>query len=349
MLFNLEYDRGDVVEGYLIPDGFADRPQIVVSDASGILGVLPCNQMREAVVASGRHETGLVGFRLDSTNIPDLRACSTLMVHDQKTGLLIYRRPRGPQQPDMKVLRLETQLLPMVKLDQYIGGGFQYAVQSVERFGHETTLQAFHLNAIKSIYISGRLLVKNYQEFFDKSFKGVVLLTDPYYEMAARISILKRMSSVPVSFIGERDKITLSPAVQYMEGMNLDDLQSIKQHLKRAPPKVRNILVSPTTRQFACTDAEQLTTRRDIASAIDLLSRFDIIGHNNDTFSFAHAVGELLGINSDRIPIPERYSVIERVAAMLRSLPVAELYLEDDLILDHYVRAAIKNSHSEKS
>jgi len=347
LLFNLETDRGDVVEGYLIPDGFADRPQIVVSDATGTIAVLSCDQMRQAVVASGRHQTGLVGFRLDKSNIPDLRSCSTLTIRDQKSGLLIYRRPLGPQQVNKKLLRLETQLLPMVKLDQYIGGRFQYAVQSVERFGHETALQAFHLNAIKSIFISGRLLVRNYQEFFDKGFTGVALLTDPYYEMAARISILKRMANVPLSFIGERDKITLSPAAQYLASMNLDELQSIKQHLKKAPPKVRNVLISPTTRQFACTDPEQLTTRRDIASAIDLLSRFDIIGHNNDTIPFAHAVGELLNIDSDNIPIPERYSMIERLADMLRGLPIAELYLEDDLILDHYVRAAIMNSHSE--
>lgn len=349
MLFNLESDRGDIIEGYLIPDGFADRPHIVVSDASGTIAVLACDQIREAVITSGRHETGLVGFRLDRSNIADLRSRSTLTIHDQKTGLLIYRRPRGPQQVNLKILRLETQLLPMAKLDQYVGGRFQYAVQSVERFGHETTLQAFHLNAIKSIYISGRLLVRNYQEFFDKGFKGVVLLADPYYEMAARIFVLKRMASVPVSFIGERDKITLSAAVQYLENVDLEDVQSVRQHLKKAPPKVRNILVSPATRQFACTDPEQMATRRDVAAAIDLLSRFEIIGHNNDTFPFAHAVGELLGIGSDDIPVQERYSMIERVADVLRSLPIAELYLEDDLIFDHYVRAAIKNSHLEKS
>ncbi|MBD9559591.1 hypothetical protein [Ensifer sp. ENS03] len=349
MLFNLERDFGDVVEGYVIPDGFSERPHIVVADHQGAIVTLPCDQLRPAVVASGRHETGEVGFRLDESNVPNLGQRTTLSVHDQKSGLLVYRRPRPFFQVDMKVIRLETQLLPMIKLDQYLGGSFQYALQSVERFGHETTLQAFHLNAVDSIYLSGRLLLRNYQQFFDKGFKGIVLLTDPYYELATRIAILKRMARSTPKFLGDRDRLMLNPAAQFFEDLDLDDPAAINRSLRKAPEKVRNVLISPTTRQLACSTPEQLPTRREIAAAIDLLSRFEIVGHNNDTLPFANAISELLGVETNGMLIAEPHVLVERLAGTLRTMPIAELLLEDDLIFDYYVRQATQLRHSQLS
>ncbi len=342
MLFNLEYDRGNVLEGYLIPDGFSDKPQIRVSDADGDLMVLPCNQVKQAVIDSGRHEDGLVGFKLDTTVIPDLAKRTSLMIHDAKSGLLIYRRPQTPDIVPLKVLRLETQLLPMVKFDYHCGRHFQYELSSVERFGHETALQAFHLNAIRSIYISGRLLMRNYEEFLDKGFKVIVLLTDPYYELALRIFLLKRMAKTQISFFGDRDKIILAPAAEHLAEVNLESEVSLKMALKKAPQNVRNVLVSPITRQLATTIPEQTVTRSDVATAIDLLSRFAVVGFDTDSFYFQQAVGELLGISVDDFPLTPRHSALENIATRLRSLHIAELMLEEDLIFDHYVREAMK-------
>jgi hypothetical protein len=347
VLFNLEYDHGNVIEGYLIPDGFSDRPQIRISDADGDLMILPCNQLKQAVIDSGRHEDGHVGFRLDTTIIPDLVERASLMIHDAKSGLLIYRRPQVSNTIPLKVVRLETQLLPMVKFDYYCGRNFQYELSSVERFGHETTLQAFHLNAIESIYISGRLLMRNYEEFLDKGFKAIVLLTDPYYELALRIFLLKRMAKTQISFFGDRDKIILAPAAEHFAEVSLENEASLKAALKKAPQSVRNVLVSPVTRQLATTIPEQTVTRGDVATAIDLLSRFTIVGFDTDSLYFQQALSELIGVAVDDFPLPPRHSTLEDVAARLRSLHIAELMLEEDLIFDHYVRQAMKPAAPE--
>ncbi|WP_349957923.1 hypothetical protein [Rhizobium sp. ZPR3] len=347
MLFNLEYDHGNVIEGYLIPDGFSDRPQIRISDADGDLMILPCNQLKQAVIDSGRHEDGHVGFRLDTTIIPDLVERTSLMIHDAKSGLLIYRRPQVSNTIPLKVVRLETQLLPMVKFDYYCGRNFQYELSSVERFGHETTLQAFHLNAIESIYISGRLLMRNYEEFLDKGFKAIVLLTDPYYELALRIFLLKRMAKTQISFFGDRDKIILAPAAEHFAEVSLENEASLKAALKKAPQSVRNVLVSPVTRQLATTIPEQTVTRGDVATAIDLLARFAIVGFDTDSLYFQQALSELIGVAVDDFPLPPRHSTLEDVAARLRSLHIAELMLEEDLIFDHYVRQAMKPAAPE--
>lgn len=348
LLFNVQRDSGHLVEGYLIPDGFSDAPKVFVSDDDGKIGEIPCDQLHKSVLTAGRHQTGLVGFKLTEENIPQLARRSTLCIRDSKSELLIYRRPLQTKQINMKIVRFETQLLPHVAIDRQMYNLFQYALPSLERFGNETTLQAFHLDNMTSMYLSGRLQVRNYQEFLDKGFKAIALLTDPFYEMALRIAMFKRLASIKPAFLGDRDQMTLSPAIEYFGDVDIKDTSAIGKALKKAPPKVRMALLSPTTRQFACSDADQPSTRRDIAAAMDVISRFEVIGHINDTLAFASSLSELLNVDMDVIPIVQRNQTIDGIASELRTLAVAETYLEDDLILDYYIRQAMEISSSHE-
>ncbi|MCY0096385.1 hypothetical protein [Hoeflea ulvae] len=341
MLFNLEYDREDIIEGYLIPDGFSNEPVVKVTLDDGSSFLQPCDQMRQAALDAGRHATGLVGFRLDASNTPDLAAQSGLSVRDADTGLLIYRRPGARKTLDMKLFRLELRMIPAIKLDKQCGHKFQYAMSAAERFGNETTLQMFHLNAINSIYVSGRLPLRGYEEFLDKGFHFVGSIPEPYYEMASRLFILKRLSREPVTFISDRDQIFLQPAARHFAEVNLQDEGAVRRALKRADGKVRNVLVSPVTRQLVCSDPEQQVTRRDIAAAIDAVSRFTTVGYDNDVGHFHQAIGELLDIPPVELPITPRYAFLEEMAERLRTMQIAETMLEEDLIFDYYVRQAV--------
>ncbi|MCY1740357.1 hypothetical protein [Ensifer sp. SL37] len=346
MLFNIEFDAGDSIEGYVIPDGFSEQPSILVSDHGGPVARVACDQLREAVIGSGRHGSGMVGFRLDATVIPGLAEMETLAIHDAKTGLLIYRRVAIHNRKNLKIVRLETHMIPSLRLDRYCSEGFQFELFSAERFGHETTLQAFHLQALESVFISGRLLMKNYEVFLDRGFRAVALLTDPFYEMAGRLFLLKKMSTSPVPFLGDRDRLILAPAVEHFAEVALTSTSSLKTALKKAPTKVRDVLSSPLTRQLVCTSPEQSTARADIAAAVDLLSRFTVVGHDNDLAHYQHALAELFERPVDQLPLPPRHMALQELANKLRELPVAEGLIEHDLILDHYVRQALRvNTH----
>lgn len=341
LLFNVEFDRKGIIEGYLIPDGFSDQSSILVTRDDGTVVSFPCDQPRPAVVQSGRHATGIVGFRIDESRMPDLASQRRLAIQDARTGLLIYRRPPVDEPVELKLLRLELNIVPMAKFDAYCGGNFQYAISAVERFGHETTMQAFHLHAHKSIYISGRLLLRNYEEFLDNGFQAIADVPDPYYEMACRLFILKRLAKGPVTFLGDRDRLILTPASEHFAEVNLDDDKAVNRALKKASDKARSVLISPITRQLVCTYPEQRVTRRDIAAAIGTLSRFKVVGHEGDHAHFQQAIGELLSLPPMNIPVIPRYSLLEELAMRLRQMPVAESMLEEDLILDHYVRQAM--------
>lgn len=340
MLFNIEVDQGDVIEGYLIPDGYSDRPVVCVIGEEGELMRLECLHARPAVLQSGRHETGVVGFRIDNSILPGVRNRKRLEIRDAKNGILIYRRPFMESPVQMKVFRMEFQMLPMMKFDHYCSGRFQYALCGLERFGQETALQAFHLNAIESIYLSGRLHLRNFEEFLDKGFTVIGYLPDPYYEMAARLTMLKRLSQTNVAFLGERDRLSMGAAAAHFAEVVLDDERSLKKALQTAGPKIRDPLISPATRQLVRTSPDQSVVRADVAPAIDLLSRFAVVGQDGMPFHFESAAAELMTLPLENVPSISRHSALEAIAQRLRRLAVAETLLEADLILHHYVREA---------
>ncbi|WP_457580284.1 hypothetical protein [Ensifer canadensis] len=341
MLFNIEYDIGGILEGYLVPDGFSEQPSIVVSDETGDILVLPCDQLRQGVVDAGRHFSGYVGFRVDTSHIPDLDRRLHLTIRDQKTKTLIYRRPPIKNTVGKKVFRIETQMIPLTKFDQYFGNHFQYILFGLDRFGHETISQAFHMHAISSVYLSGRISFRTYEDALDRGYEIITLLEDPYYEMAGRLFLLSRMGQMTPAFIGDRDRLALSSAVEYFSSINLNDRKSLTQALKRAPQKVTAAVASPLTTQLAASSADQPPRTADIAAAVDVLSRFTIVGHTSDIIGFQQSVSDLVGLPLGECPFPQHHSVIEQLAQMLREMPIAELLLENDLILHHYVGRAI--------
>ena len=74
MLFNMETDTGDRVTGYLVPDGYSEVPSIRLRSEGGEVLSLAANEIREALVVAGRHETGQCGFSVGTEHIPNIQA-----------------------------------------------------------------------------------------------------------------------------------------------------------------------------------------------------------------------------------------------------------------------------------
>ena len=345
MLFNLESDNGRVIKGYLVPDGFSDQPsiRIVVKGREDI--VMECGDVREAVVASGRHATGTIGFRLDETIVQGIETMRHIAIYDVKTGLLVYRRPPSDKIIPKRVLRLETQMIPLARLDVALDPHFHYAIRAVERFGHETAMQAFHLNGVKSIYISGRILLRNYEEFLDKGFEVVTQIADPYEEMAERLMLIKRFDKLPPALLGERDRMLLAPAALHFADVDIFWPRELTRALALAPENVQRYLSSPVTRQLVATHPEQVPTRQSLAAAMDSLSRFAVVGLKSQAGTFAEPLEEFLDVKPDINWHSPRGGLTHELTTLLKNLPVAERLAEFDLILYHFIRQAVALHH----
>lgn len=343
MLFNIEIDEGDVIEGYLVPDGFTEEPSILVSDGMETLLKLDCREQREAVRISGRHSSGLVGFRLDENSIPGLADKAELTIQDAKSGLLIYRR--GSQQWKRKrVVRLELQLVPLAALDRSLQDNFQYTISRAERFGLETTLQVFHLNNTSSIYLAGRLQIRAFEQFMERGFEVVAMLTEPYFEMAERILLLKRFSTMPEIMFGPRDRMTLAPAAEHFADVDLTSPKSLRAALKNIDPILARIIKTPLTRQLTTLLPDEEPSRRSIAVGLDIISRFAVIGLRAHPDTFALAFAEFLSIDPASIDRPKQHHAVAEIAGLLREMPHAEALLETDLVIYHFANQAITSN-----
>lgn len=343
MLFNLETDTGDRITGYVVPDGFQAVPRIRVCNGGEELLVFEANESREALVIAGRHETGQCGFSLDASFAPNLAQLANLELYDADTNVLVYRR-RAPHMAAGKFLRLETHLFPLWRLDQVLKPHFQYHAKGIESLGRETVTQLFLLNAVDSVYVSGRILYKNYAYFVESAFQTAILLQDPYEELAERLLVLSKIRRVGASILGVRESMEVESALEFAERLPYGDEKALKRALRGMPQDVEIVFANPLTRQLTATTPDEMPTGTAVSTALDELSSFALVGLRHEADKFLAALAELIGIDPSILPTPHQVPDVPRLADILRSSGQVDHLLERDLELYHHVAEAAERS-----
>src|SRR5271155_1338029 len=250
MLFNIEADDGKSIRGYLVPDTFSGSPSVRITDGQRDLLILPCREERSSLVIAGRHDTGRCGFTIDTTVIADLPQQGALEIYDVETNILIYRQRPPSQVLQKRILRLETHLFPLWRLDDTLEQHFQYFYKGIERYGRETATQVLLLSNSSSLYLSGRLIFKTYENNLDEKFNCIALLRDPYTELAERLLTLKYVRGVGKEILGERDLMAFGPAIAFAETIENDE-QVVHRAFSTMPRAAIANLSNPLTRQLA--------------------------------------------------------------------------------------------------
>lgn len=341
MLFNLEVDSGDRVLLYVVPDAYSEIPSVTVcGNGPDELLSLEANEVREALVVAGRHETGRCGFRLDEELIPNIASIADLSVYEKSSGLLVYKRS-SPDNIQKKLLRIETNLFPQHAFDKYMISRFQHGVQSIEKFGLESSTQLFLLGGLSSVYLSGRLLYTTYSYYIDGSFDSIIFLDDPYTALAERLLVISRMDADRGALIlGERDFMLFKSAISFARELKFDNGKSLRRALRNLPQDVAVALVNPLTRQLTCTTPDEMPRRGAVAGALDRLSGFEIVGLREEADLFTAALGDLLGIERASIPLSKQLPSVVSLANILRTEAQVESLIESDLEIYTHVRNA---------
>ncbi len=345
MLFNVVVDDGSRISGYLVPDSFSGSPSLRISDGANDLAVLPCREERPALVAAGRHGTGLCGFTIDETVIPDLPRQESLELYDNDTNLLIYRRRSPSKITQKRIFRLETHLIPLWRLDDAIEPRFQYFHKGIERYGGETTTQLFVLNNSSSLYLSGRIIFKVYETYIDETFNCVALLREPYLELAERLLALKlvRKMSSKAQLLGPRDMIAFGPAIEFAESLEPDE-KLLHRAFANMPKAAIANLANPVTRQLAARGFDEVPAKGAVAAALRTLSGFSIVGLRERQDLFVAQLADLVGTTAESLPIMPDFSRTQETAALLRGVPEAGVLLEQDLEVYHQVKTAVEHA-----
>jgi hypothetical protein len=343
MLFNLEADMGDRLIGYVVPDGFSGVPAISVYVKGEELLVFQANEVRHALVAAGRHETGTCGFTLDTTLLPGLPELEDIELFDVESGLLIYRRP----QKDIirkKILRLETHFFPLWRFDSFLRDRFQYFAKGVEQLGRETVTQLFLLNQVESTFVSGRILYKNYAHFIESGFQTTIILHDPYEELAERLLVLSKIRQLGTDHLGMRDSMNMRAAIDFAQTLPFNDEKALFRAIRNMRAEVAASLTNPVTRQLTTATPDEMPSGGAVALALDLLASFALVGLRHQPERFMSGFAELLEIDRAAMPAIPRLAPVAPLAKQLKELPEVEILLEKDLELHHYVVEAFKKS-----
>ncbi len=347
MLFNLESDSGSRITGYLVPDAFSAVPtlRVVVGDRDVL--TFEANEVREALVGAGRHETGKCGFSIDTEMLPELKKLGDLELYDAETGILVYRRPK-PQFVKKKILRLETHLFPLWHLDETLKPHFQYFAKGIENFGNETATQLFLLNQVGSVFLSGRILYKNYAYYIENGFSTLFLMQDPYAELAERLLVLSKIWRFGGEHFGLRDAMGMAAALTYAEELLSDDdvtqdAKSLRRMLRRMSTEVASVLSNPVVRELTVSTPGEMPGRNSVAAALDLLSSAAVVGLRSESDLFLSAVSEFLGLPGTQLPPLPQFGKVPPFASLLKETGQVDGMLEKDLELyDHVLNARRK-------
>ena len=341
MLFNIEADTGAAVTGYVVPDNFSGVPSIILHSNGEDVLVRPANEIREALVSAGRHQTGACGFMVDERLVPALAKMHDLEIYDSDTKLLIYRRPK-PHFLGKRVLRLETHLFPLWRFDEALKSRFQYFSRGIEKLGRETTTQLFLLNQVNSVYLSGRILYKSFRHYIDSHFETIFIMHNPYEEMAERLLVFAQIKKVGTDVLGMRDSMIMQTAIEFAQSLPIHDEKALKKALHKMPGAVANALANPVVRQLTTTTPDEMPGSGAVSTALDLLASFAIVGLRREPDTFVSAVEEYTGVEANSAPPIGKFRGVGTLARALKRSGAVNTLLEKDLELYQHLLAAFK-------
>ncbi len=342
MLFKVNKDTLDTIDGYLVPDGFSEAAEILVLDGETEVYRGPCGVHMQSVVNVGRHCSGMVGFHLDESLIPAMREMTDLKIKDLKSGFLIYRRYNDPGLVNERVFRLETQFVPQTALDRSLKKHFRYNLPNMELHGQETVSQIFHLDDYASLYASGRVMMKNFELFLQSDLRVLTQINNPYMDFTIRLLTICAAKNRDFWFINERDKLSLNLAIEYFSNVNLKDTDQIVYAIKKAPKKILEQFRSPVTKLMVCRSPDDKITHKSVSLALNMLSQFDQVFLANDEETTIKSLSEMLNIPDTDIRLDRQQDVFYHFSSIFESISALDSLLECDLILYHYLQEAIQ-------
>jgi hypothetical protein len=343
MLFNIEADTGAVVTGYIVPDNVSSTPNIVVQSQGREVLVCPADEMRAALVAAGRHQTGACGFQIDERRVPSLAAMGDLAIYDADTKLLIYRRPNADFLPK-RILRLETHLFPLWRFDEALKPRFQYFCSGIEKLGRETTTQLFLLNQVGSTYLSGRILFKAFRHYIESHFDTIFIMHNPYEEMAERLLVLGQIKKVGADVLGMRDSMIMQAAIAFAQRLPIHDEKALRKALHKMPGAVANALANPVVRQLTTTTPDEMPGASAVSTALDLMASFAIVGLRREPETFVGAVEEFTGVAGQSLPGIGKFRGVATLARGLERSGAVSALIEKDLEIYQHLLAAFKKT-----
>jgi hypothetical protein len=324
MLFNIDRDDGNRIIAWLVPDRPDEIPRLRVSlsDSQSPSVVVAANHQRDDLKAAGLHESGMCGFVIDASMVPNIESLPQLIIRELQTDLLIYRRGSVlGRHVEGRHFRLETSILSRTRLDMLLTSHFHMSFPNLDLYPAETVRSILGIKYSRSMTASGRVPLFAISDLLQQQqYRVSVLLGDPYREILARVLLIQQSADdVPkLSLIAPQPVLArIRSSLKAMDGR---DLEAIDKSLSKLDREALNYLSDPLTRQLVEATPGQSLPRAAAQEAMRQLSTVDAIGVESDPGEYIDLIGALFGtvfgLNGDLGTGPE-----SAISAQLRNLP----------------------------
>jgi hypothetical protein len=343
MLFNIDNDNGEAILGWVMPDNPSVSPRVQIGGPDLPPRVMTAQMFLAPLKNQGLHNTGVCGFLIDQTILPDIATRAHLELHDVDTGILIYRRrPRESVLP-AKLARIETQLLRTRSLNEVLSPVFQMAYAGIETVPREAQNAIIGIGFTKSIYLTGRFRLRAVDTSLrDRGYTLAAMVRDPFEELAERLLLLKWATKPEGAAAPTVLGTSITSILPLMSEADLSTREGIAEVARALDSSNRDLLADPLTRQLTTLEPEEPTDRLAACSALDALAEFAVVGLREDVPGFVAMLGAVL---EGDIPIatPEApiYDSVGRLTALLMDTDEARALIENDLEVYDRVKSAV--------
>jgi hypothetical protein len=207
----------------------------------------------------------------------------------------------------------------------------------------------FLLSSIGSVYLSGRLLYRAFQQYLEGHFDVIFSMHHPYEELAERLIVLAQIKRTGSGILGLRENMSLESTMAFAQALPLDNERDLARALRDMPHPVARVLANPVVRQLTTSTPEEMPTRSAVSMALSTLSTFQVVGLRRAPRAFAGAVCELTGLDPGASPEAGHLPGVTALARMLKRTREVEWLIEQDLALYDHVADAYRASGTARA
>ncbi|ACA20224.1 conserved hypothetical protein [Methylobacterium sp. 4-46] len=343
MLFGLHIHHPAHLSIWIAPDDQRVVPRIKVT-VDGVTTVSSANEVDHNLKSWGWHSTGLCAFNLHDGAFPGLSEAALLEVRDYDTNILLYRRSRELGDTQRRVLFLDHTIGQASPLRDTLFSKFQISHLMLKGVSQPVLNCIIGNQFLNSLFCYGPIFYPVCESFLiEHKFLKIFLAHDPYLELARRIFWLRRVSELAVSSARHWQIEEIVDACYFASSLDFSDLPLLKKSFRNLDAKTTNTLSNPMTRYLGARDEREALNPGHWSTAIQNLSRFEVVGHHDYAGEFSASVMQALDLPYEEpVPRPGPRQEVRDAAEMLRAVRNAAPLVEMDLDLSERIRSLVE-------
>lgn len=342
MRFLLSADEGKIIRGWVVPDDPSAISRVYVTVEGRRVAEVSAIHADPQFVEFGWHATGQCHFEVREDHIPGLARIKRLEIYDVDTNVLIHRRLPRRNIVKPKVALIETHIRPETVIQTALFPHFAQCYFGIGRFPEEILQALFDTETLKSCLLTGSIILPRYEgHFVQGNTLTMMLLHDPYVEMASRLAWLRERAGIAADPNQSWRLGTLAESAAFTVDYDFTDVKSLKRLFRMLPEPAYHLLFNPLTRQLSTHMPDDRIVPASSIIAVEVLSRVGIVGHRDFFEAFMASVFHHLKIDAPiPLPLPIANGTLE-LAERLRGLRFLREWLEFDMVLSDAVRASV--------